>query len=263
MSDRCVVNVATTEHYRKGQRRLMQSGRFLGGYAAHAKTWPAIPNTWPSHDQIPYGFKAFALKETAEHYDLLLWADASILPIRSLEPLWEKVERDGYWIARNGWNNYQWTADSAYYELFPENPRIWEMREVNKRIPHVVATSFGLNVKHPIGKAFLDEYYRLASETKAFCGPWTNSLYGLNPSEKPALPDTDRRSACGPPDVVGHRHDQTAASVIAWRLGMKLTDCPEIFAYSKRRQDGTLHLSDQDERTILLADGAMHDGIVL
>ncbi len=254
---RAVVCVATTPHYQKGMRRLDAQVESFDPQA-FVSMHPFEPYNSPPHSQVPYAFKAFALEGTRrDGADLLLWADASILPIRSLEPLWEKIERDGYWIARNGWSNYEWTADSAYQDLLPEfasEPSV--ARAQNRDIPHVVATSFGLNVKHPKGKAFLDEYYRLASETKAFCGPWRNSAYyGLN-SERVGNP-------CGPSDVMGHRHDQTAASVIAWRLGMKLTDCPEIFAYSKRRPDGTLHLSDQDERTILLADGNLHDGVVL
>lgn len=274
---RAVVCVATTPHYQKGMIRLQEAFLKQRGLDDNMWSWSRLLPSWPTHQNVPYGFKAHALMTAATDdspggpADLLLWADASILPIRSLEPLWEKIERDGYWIARNGWNNYQWTADSAYPDLFQEElerggqgySRPWTMEEVRRAnqfsIPHVVATSFGLNVKHPIGKAFLDEYYRLASETKAFCGPWTNGNSGIARTRY----DGVRVAPCGPADVLGHRHDQTAASVIAWRLGMELTDCPEIFAYSKRRPDGTLHLSDQDERTILLADGAMHDGVVL
>ncbi len=264
---RAVVCVATSSHYQKGAKRLASAK-----LAATSNVWMEIPSGSPSHENVPYAFKAVALKQVAsEGADLLLWCDASILPIRSLEPLWERIERDGYWIARNGWSNYQWTADSAYPDLFAglkEEHRTsnvdWfvHARAINKRIPHVVATSFGLNVRHPIGRAFLDEYYRLASETKAFCGPWINAK-SEQANEVQQFSNTAFSAPCGPADVLGHRHDQTAASVIAWRLGMKLTDCPEIFAYSKRRPDGTLHLEDQDERTILLADGKLEDGNVL
>jgi hypothetical protein len=196
--------------------------------------WNGLDQQWPSHQEKPYAFKAYALK-TVDYslaFDTLLWADSCILPVADMEPLWQKIETDGYWIARNGWNNYQWTADSAYPDLFFD----WDepyARQLNREIPHVVATSFGISLKHAIGREFLAEYYRLASDTNAFCGPWTNT------------PNTP----CGPPDVIGHRHDQTAASVIAWRLGMRLTDCPEIFAYGKQ---GDQH----DPRTILIADGS-------
>ena len=47
----------------------------------------------------------------------LLWCDACIVPVRPLEPLWEKIERDGYWFCANGWSNYEWTAALAYWEM--------------------------------------------------------------------------------------------------------------------------------------------------
>jgi hypothetical protein len=168
----------------------------------------------------------------------LLWCDASILPIRDLEPIWYRLERDGFWISNNGWTNAQWTADSAYPDLFnwsvggEPNPSLGDMRAINRNIPHAVATAFGLNIHHPTGAAILAEYYRLASETKAFCGPWKNT------------PETP----CGPPEVLGHRHDQTALSVLAWRNGCALTNPPEIFAYHDPKKAPA-------ESTILLAHG--------
>ena len=96
-------------------------------------------------------------------------------------------------------------------------------------------------MRHRSGQDFLAEYFRLAKETKAFCGPGINGKLW-----KEANP---RCYPCGPADVRGHRHDQTAASVIAWRLGMKLTNPPDVFAYGKAGD------SNHDPRTILLADG--------
>ncbi len=117
-------------------------------------------------------------------------------------------------------------------------------RLVNRQIPHVVATCFGLSMKHAIGRDFLNQYLALARDTLAFRGPWTNSRG--NPGAKR---DGVRIDDCGPADVRGHRHDQTAASVIAYRLGMELTDPPEVFAYGKV---GEVF----DPRTIMIADGS-------
>jgi hypothetical protein len=257
---RAVVNVATGGRYRLGATRLREA------VVAHAgpvdlRFWDGgIPRQSPSHVSVPYAFKAYALKDAADlGADLLLWCDASILPLRSLEPLWERIERDGYWFSDNGYSNYTWTANSAYVDLFPRNcyeAVQWNALQVsgtnpitgepatkgsyldwcrwsNRSIHHVVATAFGLNVRHLKGRAFLDEYYRLATETRAFCGPWWN---------KASLEDSHKLNAavCGPPDVRGHRHDQTAASVIAWRLGLELTQPPDILAYRGRETDATI-----------------------
>jgi hypothetical protein len=246
---RAVVNVATG-NYVRGQERLIE---WLSAHNTEYFNWrDRLPGGSPSHQDVPYAFKAYALWHAyGAGAKTLLWADASILPIYPLEPLWERIERDGYWIGNNGWTNYEWTADSAYPALFEkEGPiegyqlRVGDeyglaaLKRLNRDIPHVVATAFGISMEHPIGRAILDEYFRLASTTKAFCGPWINGPEEAQPPYH-AYP-------CGPPDVRGHRHDQTALSVIAWRLGCKLTNSPEIFAYA----------GGQTEQTILVADGS-------
>lgn len=244
---RCIVNVATGP-YARGQARLAASlpdfGRIHNGksWITHddpsekreqiLMTWcDKLPPGSPTHERVPYGFKAFALN-AADQADckLILWVDASIVPYQSLTDLWGKIERDGYWISNNGWTNAEWTAESAYRDL-------GITREENERIPHVVATAFGLNLAHDKGRAFLDEYYRLA-ETRAFCGPWWNSNFPEYQGRAGAAP-------CGDERVRGHRHDQTAASVIAWKLGMELTNPPAWFAYR----------GGETTDTVLVADG--------
>ena len=252
---RAIVNVATG-HYVRGQERLTEWCSANNTEYFHWRD--QLPAGSPKHHDVPYAFKSFALRSAqAGGARTLLWADACILPIAPLEPLWERIERDGYWIGSQagpepdaGYTNYEWTADSAYPALFPETWRnqqlstehVWEaMRAKNRGIPHVVATTFGVSLDHPTGRAILDEYFRLASTTKAFCGPWTNANF-LDGNETPLL----QPIRCGPKDVRGHRHDQAALSVIAWRLGCKLSRWPEVFAYR----------GHENEKTILVADGA-------
>jgi len=248
---RAVVNVATGS-YVAGQERLTEALAALGeDYLVFRDRLP--PNS-PSHQEKPYGFKPWALEEArVRDYELVLWADASILPVRSLEPLWARIEQQGYWFSANGYSNYEWTADDAYPDLFrwpyksvlqqrdgkPERVGdIESCRRLNRQIQHVVATTFGLSLRHDMGRYFLREYIELA-QSDAFKGPWKNT---------PQTP-------CGPADVRGHRHDQTAASVIAWRMGYVLTRPPEYFAYANET-DGRLRLQDQHESTLLVASGA-------
>ncbi len=252
MSNRVVVSVATTPQYQVGLDRLVGEVERQGLATMHAirKLMPG----WPTHEEKPYAFKAYALELAADAgYDTLLWCDACMWPAQDMEPLFHKIERDGYWFSRNGWNNYEWTADSAYPDLFPEvwkrgetsTKACWdEMRAHNRNIPHVVATCFGLSMKSREGRGFLREYIRLARDTRAFCGPWKNCATDI-----PANLQNARQAVCGPADVRGHRHDQTAASVIAYRLGMVLTDPPEYFSYGKKGEQF-------DPRTIMIADGA-------
>jgi hypothetical protein len=251
---RAIVSVGTGP-FVKGLDRLTE---WCAANGEEYFTWrDRLPAGSPKHQDVPYAFKAYAMREAiAAGVKTLLYLDSSIIPIKPLGPLWERIERDGYFIAHQagpepdkGYTNYEWTADSVYGALFPEYRPIHTVRghdldsvglgfarSVNRLMPHVVAGCIGLSMEHPTGKAIFEEYYRLASETKAFCGPWTNAAQLGGPKRE----NIDRVGPCGPPDVRGHRHDQTALSVIAWRLGCKLIRWPEIFAYEGHQDESTI-----------------------
>lgn len=236
---RALVSVATTPRFHRGQVRLAMTAKAHAG--PHEEYfWHRQPSCWPLHSAKPFAFKAWAMQYAAEHgAETLLWCDSSIIAIRPLEPLWERIEQDGYWFSRNGWSNAEWCADSAYPELFPGVP-LEEARSINVGIEHVVATCFGISMRHPMGRVFLEQYMKLANG-RAFCGPWTNS----NHPDAAALPiDGYKVGPCGPPTTRGSRHDQTVASVLAWSLGFKLTDPPEPFSYKGGEKKGTLVVAD-------------------
>jgi hypothetical protein len=90
----------------------------------------------------------------------------------------------------------------------------------------VIATAFGLDLENPQGAAFFGEYLRLA-KTRAFCGPWYNRRHPDYAHYAPS----PRNGEWADLKVLGHRHDQTAASLIARRLGLSLTDPPKWIAY--------------------------------
>ncbi len=217
MLKRLILNVATGA-YVPGQRRLRRAVTDPVMY------WTdRMPPGSQTHHRMPYGFKAWAIWAARQAgADLILWVDASILPIRSMEPLWALIERQGYWFSRNGFPNGQWCSDAAL-------PLLGITREEAWRQEHVVATAFGLNLRSEIGSTFASEYLRLA-QNGSFRGPWTNK----------------DGEASADPRVSGHRHDQTAASVLVHRLGMKLTNPPAWLAYAGRTS----------EETIVVVDGA-------
>jgi hypothetical protein len=224
---RAVVNVATGR-YVVGQQRLRAA---VAGGAEFICWADAMPPGSPAHKDVPYAFKAFAIDAARQRgFRYVLWADSSIRPIRPLDPLWDLIERQGYWISRNySWNNFEWTWPTAYaaLDVTPEE---------NLKIPQIIATSFGLDLQHPKGARFFEEYLRLA-RTTAFCGPWFNTSH----------PDYAQHGQswypCGEcPDlrVRGHRHDQTAASLIAHRLDMTLTDPPKWIDYPPSQTADTI-----------------------
>lgn len=210
------MNVSTGK-YLPGQARLHDHIAGIQGVFWQGE----VPDGCPPHSERPYAFKAFALQQAATMgFRKLLWADASIVLVNRLDRIFAHAAEHGAWISRNGWKNSEWTADSAYADL-------GVTREENEQIEHVVATAFAVDLDHPKGTALLQEYLKLA-QTKAFCGPWRNT------------PDTP----CGDSTVLGHRHDQTALSVIAWKLGIPLTDPPAYFAYKGNETNDTILVAD-------------------
>lgn len=209
---RCVVNVSTGR-YVIGQKRLRRALAEFSPASALAFWRDKLPTGSPTHQELNYAFKGHALEHARRTHDVLLWCDASILPIRDLEPLWKRIEEHGYWISDNGYWNSEWTAMNTL-------PLLGVSTEENERIPHLATTAFGIDLRQEIGRKFADEFFRLA-KNGSFHGPWVG----------------------GP--GVQHRHDQTAASVIAYRLKMKPTYPPRWFAYK----------GGETVETILMAHG--------
>ena len=208
-----IVNVATTERFQRGQQRLMESMRKWAP-GVDLAMYQAIPRSCPDHAVRPYAFKAFALKAAWVGTTQLLWCDASIVAIGTLDPIWDYAERYGAWFSRSKYRNSEWTNVARLSDL-------GITAEGNEHVDHVVGGAFAIDLRNSKGRSFFDEYYRLASQTTAFCGPWTG------------------------PKGVAHRHDQTAASVICHNLGIPLTSPPVYFSYPPGSAE-----------TILLADGS-------
>ena len=124
----------------------------------------------------------------------------------------------------NGWNTSQWCIDSALEPL-------GITREQAMDIPHPVATTFGIDTRNEAVMAAFEEWEGLAINGVAFRGPWR------------IPPCIDRLPEAH--EVGGHRHDQTALGVVAWRHGLKLTSAPRFFTY-----DG-----GQVAETVLIARG--------
>jgi hypothetical protein len=235
-----LLNVAT-RHFVKGQQRLIESFEHVRNPGQALKCWrnhfppdspPQYGHRWPHpHGSAPYAFKVHAIKAALQiDYDRVIWCDASIVPIRPVDPILNYIEEHGYWLVLNGWNVGEWCADSA---LAPLNIT----RQESFQIQLCVGGAFALNLDDRRGRDFYE--HLLAIPDEAFCGPWTN----------------DNHIASDDPRVRGHRHDQTVMSVIAWKLGMKLIEKPRFFDYGdsvkRLRLDGSA-LSDE---TILVADG--------
>lgn len=164
-----------------------------------------ITNMPESDKQKYYRFKASALQRAYENgYEQVLWVDSSILFIRDIHLLWQQIETDGYWVSENlpcYGSAGHWTRDSSLSLLNIT-------REESFNIKKVVATAFGLSFIHPIGKKMYDEFLFYEKNGAFNDVPGEISIHSC---------------------VKGHRHDQSALSVICHNNNVNLTKQPNVF----------------------------------
>lgn len=204
--NRAIVNVST-QKYRRGQNRLHESLQGKTDAKLLFYNSEEAVNAKP-HAEMNYSFKPMAMiKAYKEGYRQILWLDASMRAIKSLEPIFKIIEKDGYFFQDSGWPNSRWTNDAAL-EYFGTN----EGEMLSSGV-------LGLDLDSEIGYKFFDHWTQ-AMRDGIFNGDWHN-----------------------------HRHDQTAASLIAFKLGMKLQPGNTFFVYGKETEPTI------SEQTVLLADG--------
>lgn len=208
--DCCVVNVATPiGWYPKGQKRLRKSLEQHSPDIDFISWSSTLPSGCPPHEQIPYAFKPYAFKEARDRgYKFALWLDAAAWAVRDIMPVFEDTERDGCYLQHGGFTSGQWCSDAALGPLGITREESFEMG-------HLAACIMGLDLKNETSNKFLDRWLELADDGVTFPGAWRNT----------------KGKASSDPRVLGHRHDQTAASVISIQMGMKWTNANPRLKY--------------------------------
>lgn len=204
---RCVINVSVGHWYPKGHDRLKKSledTKFSGDFFGWRNTYP--PGS-PPHDEIPDAFKAYAFEYVLDRgYESILWLDASCWAIKSLDPLFEEIEKEGHFFQANGWNVGQWCKDSALKTLHLD-------RETAFTVPDLNGMILGVSTRSDRTRAWLTEFIEICKDGVTLPGPF--------PSAKPGEISDD-------PRVLGHAHEQTVASALAWYHKMPLTLPPKF-----------------------------------
>jgi len=213
---RAAISLATSQgRYAQGLQRLADSLR-RSGFTGEFIGWPPgqFPAGCPPHLDVPFAFKPYCFAEARQRgLEAVLWLDSSSVAVRSLEPLFKQIEERGYFLFKNGrFRVGEWASDLAL-------ERLGVSREEALSLPEVNAAVIGLNLKHPLGSAFLDQWHAEAKVGLAFRGvaegPLTLADY------RNVKRNREGRVSAHP-RVRGHRHDQTVAGVLAWRLGLEL-----------------------------------------
>jgi hypothetical protein len=189
----------------------------------------SYPPGSPTHREIPYAFKPYAFKAARDRgYDVAFWLDASIWPIKSVDYYFDLIRQDGHVLltnVHNAWTVGQWCSDAALKTLDICREDALQMLDLSTGV-------VGLDFRHPRSTQFFEQWLALADDGITFPGAWTNKNHEVSSDDR----------------VLGHRHDQTAASVISKRLGMRWLVGPEtgLIYYDGRP------LSEIDEHVRLL-----------
>lgn len=172
-------------------------------FTGSVMTWDRdYPLGAPTQQEAHGAFKPFCFYEAVNAgHNLILWLDASIRLKREIEPLFEIIRQRGYLICRENHSVGEYCTDAALGSLAISREEAFEM-------PSCRSGVLGINTRDDRSVEFLRQWRERALDGVTFQGPKWSGVLGWP------------RTASEDPRVKGHRCDQTAASVIALKLGM-------------------------------------------
>lgn len=230
MNNTIILNFANhIGRYRQMQDRLKQSLDKVGytGHIAFYNHEEHIDLKCPYHKSedlkliadgkvVPYAFKAWAIYNALMigRYENIIWMDSAVYASKDITPLIEATEREGYLLFDNiGFSIGDYTSDSCLEKLGMS-------REESFKKPMLMACLMSFNTKNEQAVGFIKRYMAAAQDGISFHGSWHNTNGEVS---------SDMR-------VKGHRHDQSAASIIVDQMGMKITNAQNtFFAYESHK----------------------------
>lgn len=199
--------------YHKGAARLKQSLEDNG--------WTNIVqyHNEPINDvydkDCHYTIKAAAMMSAIDYgYKSLLWLDCSMICLQHPMPLFDTIEKQGIYFETNGYTAAQECNDFSlnYYGI---------SRDEAMNIPMVSSGMMGVDIDTEIGHTFMEMFIKAAID-----GVFNGSR--------------DHAGQSGDFRFMHHRQDQSAASLIAYKLGYKPTELGNYLAYTDGINDKTI-----------------------
>ena len=125
---------------------------------------------------VPYAFKACALEEAhLLGYQNLLWLDSALTPLKNLKPLFEKIEKEGYFALDAG-GSIQLEVDHGYVNS-QALAAMGVSYEDSALVRHIAGPTFGVNMNSDIGREILRRLYSMAEQRSPifFCD-WADEV---------------------------------------------------------------------------------------
>ena len=198
---RAIVSFANERgNYLKGLKRLEDSLKGRDSNTFYGLIGESLVGA-PKHLENPYAFKIYAWKcVMAQKFKKILWVDASVVAVNDLQPVWDKIDEQGYIMQYAGHLVGNWCNDRTleYFNI---------SRSEAMSMPMYGNAGFlGLDLDNPIAKQFFQSWEQSMLDGQ-FKGSWQD-----------------------------HRHDMTCGSIIANKLGMKFESGEEWLHYAPVEQ---------------------------
>ena len=163
-----IIYTSFNRNYPEGLRRLLQhitASDYKGHILYRIGGWPDEEGGSLALSHIPYAFKPCLFKEAQKlGYKRVLWLDASVTPVASLNEIFAMIEEKSYFAMGNSHmiGPYMTPQAAAYFGLTLSQTHL---------IPSCSSGLFGLDLTQEKPKLLLDLWYRAASDKDAFFTP--------------------------------------------------------------------------------------------
>ncbi|HSX13422.1 MAG TPA: hypothetical protein VLE96_03270 [Chlamydiales bacterium] len=174
--ENCLILYASFNwHYPDGLKRVIkmaQESDFKGHILYRIGGWPNVEGGSLTLAHVPYAYKVCLFKEAQRlGYKRVLWLDTSIVPLVSLNTIFQMIKEKGYFAFANSHSVGPYTNNPscAYFGI---------TRRKSQKITSCMSGMFGVDLTQDIGKNLIDSWYLAAQDKKAFytSRPDQNSL---------------------------------------------------------------------------------------
>lgn len=167
--ENCLICYASfNKNYPRGLKRLVEFVRksdFKGHIIYRLGGWPDIAGGSLSLAHVPYAFKVSFFKEVKSlGFKRVFWLDTAILPVVSLNLLFDMIKENGYFAMGNSHYIGPY-CNSFVFNAFGITPT-----KANA-IPSCSAGICGIDFTTEIGRTIFDRWYRAAQHKVAFFSP--------------------------------------------------------------------------------------------
>lgn len=170
---RVIISLANERgNYRKGMERLYDSlRRYSTVDLLFFKSEAEVGA--PSHLSNPYAFKVHAFQEARSRgYDQILWLDASVYAVATVDPIFEHLTYYGHVMQDAGHLVGEWCNDRTleYWGLKREQANVWKM--------YGNAGMLGLDFNDPWANAFF-RLWKQSMLDGQFIGSWDDHRHDM------------------------------------------------------------------------------------